>query len=148
MTCAAGEGGRRRSRQFRRLAPDVRSARAFASDALRDLGATDDEIETFGLAVSELGSNVVMHARRSGWTVGIEANGDWYVMDVSGGTAEADNVIFHPERWMIADSTEPTGRGLGIVRGLMDDVTVDVWRGNVRVVCRLHRSNAPSDHLV
>jgi anti-sigma regulatory factor (Ser/Thr protein kinase) len=90
----------------------------------------------------------VIHAKHSSWTVGIEATGDWYVMDVSGGTADADNVIFHPERWMIAGSGEPTGRGLGIVRGLMDDVKVDVWRGNVRVVCRLRRSNAASDHPV
>lgn len=133
--------GRRRSRQFRRLPPDVRSARVFAADVLRVLGATATDIEAFELAVSELGSNAVTHSSRASWTVGIQAEGDWYTLDVSGGTATPDNVIFHTERWAIAESGEPSGRGLGIVHELMDDVTVERRRGTVRVVCRLRRSN-------
>jgi anti-sigma regulatory factor (Ser/Thr protein kinase) len=126
--------------------PVGRAARGFVSDALRALSATDAEIEAFGLSVSELGSNAVMHARRSEWTVGIEADDEWYTMDVSGGTAAPDNVIFHPEQWAIAESGEPTGRGLGIVHGLMDDVTVEMHRGSVRVVCRLRRSHPSPTH--
>lgn len=132
--------GRRYSRHFILRPPEVRAARAFVEDELRRNDATDDQIETFRLAVSELAANAVAHGSRSGWTVGVKATREWYTMDVSGGGAADDSLIFHPDRWTIADVDQPTGRGLGIVRQLMDQVAVRTWRGQVRVVCRMRRT--------
>jgi anti-sigma regulatory factor (Ser/Thr protein kinase) len=105
------------------------------------LGASEEEIEAFRLAVSELGANVVMHGSGSGWTVGVRVGQSGCTMDVWGGAAPPDNVVHHPERWAVADPDRPTGRGLGIVRELMDDVTTEVWRDQIRVVCRLATSS-------
>jgi len=131
--------GRRHTRHFLLQPPEARLARQFVADELRRNGATGEQIDLFRLAVSELAANAVAHGNRSGWTVGVKATRMWLTMDVSGGGAVADNVIFEPERWEIAAPDQPTGRGLGIVRQLMDEVSVTTWRGQVRVVCRMRR---------
>jgi anti-sigma regulatory factor (Ser/Thr protein kinase) len=106
------------------------------SAVLTRAGANGDEIHAFRLAVSELASNAVMHGTNMGWTVGVKVTRQRYTLNVSGGDADEANVIFHPDRWTVADASRPTGRGLGIVRELMDEVFVERWRGRVRVVCR------------
>ena len=133
--------GRRRAKHFQHVPHDVRAARSFVASELRRWGATDHEVQTFRLAVSELAANAVAHGAGNGWTVGVTAEREWLTMDVWGGHAGADSVIFHPERWLIADVHQPTGRGLGIVRQLVDEVTAVRWRGQVRVVCRLRRAD-------
>jgi two-component system, NarL family, response regulator LiaR len=135
--------GRRHSQHFRRAAPDVRVARSFVAGVLEECGASDSVVQIFQLAVSELGANVVMHGDSSGWTVGLKVTREWYTMDVSGGRASDDSMVFDPGRWTIADADQPNGRGLGIVRQLMDDVSVETWRGHVRVVCRLRQTTSP-----
>jgi len=117
----------------------VRAARIFVAATLQSCGASEDVIDRFRLVLSELAANVVTHGIRPGWTVGIKATRDWFTMDVSGGGASPDNVIFHPDRWTIAGPDQPSGRGLGIVRTLMDDVTADMSRNQVKVVCRVRR---------
>lgn len=134
--------GRRISRHFHLRPVEIRAARAFVADELRANDATEQQVELMTLAVSELAANAVAHSGRSGWTVGIKATRQWYTMDVSGGGAAQDSVIFQPERWTIADAERPSGRGLGIVRELMDQVAVRTWRGQVRVICRLRRADA------
>lgn len=138
-TTGATTPGRRVSRHFRLRPLEVRAARAFVTDELRRNDATPQQIDLMCLAVSELAANAVAHGGRSGWTVGLKATRQWYTMDVSGGGAPADSLIFQPERWEIAEADRPSGRGLGIVRELMDEVSVRTWRGQVRVICRLRR---------
>lgn len=138
---AGNTPGRRIARQFRLRPAEVRAARAFVTDELRRNDATDEQVERFRLAVSELAANAIAHGSRSGWTVGFKATRQWYTLDVSGGDAPEDNVVFHPDRWVIAAAERPSGRGLGIVRELMDQVSVRMWRGRVRIICRMQRSN-------
>jgi DNA-binding NarL/FixJ family response regulator/anti-sigma regulatory factor (Ser/Thr protein kinase) len=128
---------RRRTRRFQRVSSDVPVAREFVGSFLRAHGVAENAVAIFRLAISELAANVIEYGTAATWTLGIEAGAEWLAMDVTGGVAPPTNIVFHPELWMIAPPQEPTGRGLGIVRELMDQVHVDTSHGEVRVLCRL-----------
>jgi DNA-binding NarL/FixJ family response regulator/anti-sigma regulatory factor (Ser/Thr protein kinase) len=129
--------GPRRSKRFPAEPAAVRQARSFVTGVLGRAGASDSDVQAFRLAVSELGANVVMHGAGHSWTVGLRATPNGFVMDVSGGVAATDDVVFRPDQWAIADPNQASGRGLGIVRETMDGITTERWRGKVRVVCWL-----------
>jgi DNA-binding NarL/FixJ family response regulator/anti-sigma regulatory factor (Ser/Thr protein kinase) len=127
----------RRTRRFQRVPSDIPTAREFVGSFLRSHGIAENSIAIFRLAVSELAANVIEYGTSATWTVGIEAGVEWLAMDVTGGAAPQSNIVFHPDHWSIALPDQPTGRGLGIVRELMDQVSVDTAHGEVRVLCRL-----------
>lgn len=131
--------GRRQSKRFRRVPEDIPAARRFVTDTLRAAGATERVVGTFRLAASELAANVVEHGSVAGWVLGVKVSNTWFELDVVGGRADKGSLVFHPDRWSIADVDERSGRGLGILREVMDTVAVDEWRGQIRVRCRLRR---------
>jgi len=127
---------RRRTRRFQRAATDISAAREFVGSVLRSQGVSEHLIARFRLAISELAANAIEHGTSPTWSVGVEAGPEWLTMDVTGGTASPMNIVHHPGEWSIAPPDQPSGRGLGIVRELMDEVAVDTADGEVRVTAR------------
>lgn len=133
---APGHTTRRRTRRFQRVAADISAAREFVGSVLRSRGVGEHTIGAFRLAISELAANAIEHGTAPTWSVGVEAGPEWLTMDVTGGVAAPSNIVHHPQEWSIAPPDEASGRGLGIVRRLMEEVTVDTVDGEVRVTAR------------
>lgn len=137
MTRAATDARSGRDRRAFRAAPSsVRTIRAFVRDTLRHAQAPDTVVADLELVASELAANAIEHGTAPTWSVGVEAGPEWLTMDVTGGVAAPSNIVHHPQEWSIAPPDEASGRGLGIVRRLMEEVTVDTVDGEVRVTAR------------
>lgn len=94
---------------------------------VRQGGGGGDLAEDFGLAVSELATNVVQHSGAEYITVTLRRDDESWRLDVD----DADGV---PEIDAMAapEASTPTGRGLVVVRAIMDDVrVVEVGGGTV-----------------
>ncbi|HTH05001.1 MAG TPA: ATP-binding protein [Ilumatobacteraceae bacterium] len=127
-------------RRFPSAATHIKSARDCVAEALACRGASGDVIEVFRLAASELAANVIEHGHSLFWTLAVTVSVDRWTMEVVGGDARPpSNEVLHPESWNVPDADRRGGRGLGIVRALMDGVEVDAVRGLVRVTCWLDR---------
>jgi anti-sigma regulatory factor (Ser/Thr protein kinase) len=70
------------------------------------------------------------------------ANPDWWEVDVVGGSATSPSALLEPDTWTVAGADEVSGRGLGIVRHLMDDIVTDTSAGQVSIRCRCRRSQS------
>ena len=118
----------------------IKSARDCVAEALACRGASESVVEVFRLAASELAANVIEHGHAPYWTLAVTVTVDRWTMEVVGGDARPpNNEVLHPESWHLPDPGRRGGRGLGIVRSLMDGVAVDAVRGQVRVTCWLDR---------
>jgi anti-sigma regulatory factor (Ser/Thr protein kinase) len=127
-------------RTFRSERRHAQSARSFTTDTLRMTGAPADVVRDLRLVTSELVSNIIEHGDGTGFDVSVEhgAFSDWSVA-VSGTVRPATPLLGAPTHWAVATADERSGRGLGIVRSLMDDVTVIQRDGRVVVRCTMHR---------
>jgi anti-sigma regulatory factor (Ser/Thr protein kinase) len=124
--------------------PDTpRLIRAFVSDALRGWGATDDVIDDVRLAASELAANAVEYGDGTGVTVSVDCDDMWWVLQVESGSAD-HTATSRPDTWEVAPAAAISGRGLGIVRRLMDDVEAWSRRGTIVIVCRRSRTSRAS----
>jgi anti-sigma regulatory factor (Ser/Thr protein kinase) len=97
----------------------VRAARHFAVDALGN--APHAVVEAVAIAVSELATNCVLHARTE-FTVDVTRTGDRVRVEVSD-RGEGVPALRSP------DSTESSGRGLLLVRELCDEWGIDTTQG-------------------
>ncbi len=70
------------------------------------------------------------------------ADPHWWEVEVVGGAPATPKQLLAPEMWTITGAHEVSGRGLGIVRQLMDDVVTDVADHRVSVRCRRRRSES------
>jgi anti-sigma regulatory factor (Ser/Thr protein kinase) len=98
-------------RRFTNTAASVTQARRFATSAIAD--APSDILDAVAVMVSELATNSVRHAE-SHFTVRVERNGGALRIEVSD-SGPGEPTVRSP------GPTEPTGRGLQIVRALADD---------------------------
>jgi anti-sigma regulatory factor (Ser/Thr protein kinase) len=106
---------------------------------LRRRSADQALISDYQLVVSELASNVIEHGDGSEMVVVVDsADPQWWAVEVSDGPLVAPFELT-PDTWKVADPREFSGRGLGIVRELMDDIVIGVVGGHVSVRCRRHR---------
>lgn len=129
---------RREERVFRATPGSARAIRRFVRDALQDARARADVISDFQLVVSELAANAIEHG--SGGDVVVEVDGSrpaWWEVTVSSTILGAR--LRSAREWSIADADAGSGRGLGIVRRLMDDVRVDHHGDRISVRCRMRR---------
>jgi len=126
--------------RFDAVPSTARTARRFVADALRARGATSDEIVDIALVASELVSNIIEHGDGSTLSLAITADSELWELSVIGGQCSPDNDVMKPEKWRVARATDRSGRGLGIVRQLMDEISVDTFAGTVRVNCRRRRA--------
>jgi anti-sigma regulatory factor (Ser/Thr protein kinase) len=131
---------RRDERSFPAVAESARAARLFVTEILVREGASSRALDDFQLVVSELVSNVIEHGDGTNLVVYVDgADPDFWEIEVVGGLAADHNMVLHPEDWTIAAADEPAGRGLAIVRHLMDTVTAHVSDGHVSIRCGRHR---------
>ena len=130
----------RQRRTFDAVPASARAARDFVTELLRRLGAPASVIGDYSLVVSELVTNVIEHSDGSQVEITVVGSDpEWWEMEVVGGAPVAPKRLLAPELWTIANAHEVSGRGLGIVRQLMDDVVTDVTTDRVSVRCRRHR---------
>lgn len=136
-----GNALERESRTFAAVPSSARAARQFVTALLDSHGASVGVVGDFSLVVSELVTNVIQHS--NGFHIDIMVGVDdpeWWVLEVVGGAPAAPKRMLAPEMWTVASAHEVSGRGLGIVRQLMDDVVTDVSPHRVSVLCRRRRS--------
>lgn len=111
----------------------VRAARRFVRNALA--GTPPGIVDDMQLVVSELVSNAIEHGAREGVGVELQVTRNDVLL-----TVESHGHVGHlprVEKWVLAPATEPSGRGLGIVRGLSDSVHVTREADSVTVA--VHR---------
>ncbi len=116
------------------------AARSFVATTLRDDGAPAHAVEDFKLAISELVSNIVEHGAGRGFDVCIDlARPDLWVVGIECAATDAGPTLPDPAAWTLAGPDELSGRGLGIVRALMDDVAVHTAGGRLTINCSIQR---------
>lgn len=98
---------------------NLASLRSQTKAFVRQGGGGSDLAEDFGLAVSELATNVVQHSDAEYITVTLRRDEEsWQLeVDAAEGVPEIDTVA-------APEPSIPTGRGLVVVRAIMDDVRV------------------------
>jgi anti-sigma regulatory factor (Ser/Thr protein kinase) len=130
----------RDERSFPAVAESARAARVFVTEILVREGASSDVVDDFQLVVSELVSNVIEHGDGTNLVVYVDGSDpDFWEVEVVGGLVAANSRVLDPPAWTIAAADEPSGRGLAIVRHLMDHVTAEVSDGYVSIRCGHHR---------
>lgn len=126
-------------RSYPSSAPSARAARDFVVEELRRKEASERAVSDFELIVSELVTNSVQYGSGAEIVVGIDAVTDgWYTVSISSGVDSALPPL-DPSSWTVADAEQRSGRGLGIVRSLADDLSVAVNDGRLVIVCRRRR---------
>ncbi|MEO7370586.1 MAG: ATP-binding protein, partial [Ilumatobacteraceae bacterium] len=130
----------REQRTFEPVPSSAREARQFVSDTLRRHSASSDAISDFALVVSELATNFIEHGDGSRLVIFVDVSDPacWEV-EVVGSAARMPRQVMQPSLWAVAASGEASGRGLGIVRHLMDDISTSIAGDQVSIRCRRHR---------
>jgi anti-sigma regulatory factor (Ser/Thr protein kinase) len=130
----------RERRVFDAVPASARAARQFVTERLRSRGAPAAVVGDYSLVVSELVTNVIEHSdgARVEIILGLD-DPHWWELEVVGGKPAAPKLMLAPELWTVANAHEVSGRGLGIVRQLMDDVVTDIDTNRVSVLCRRRR---------
>jgi anti-sigma regulatory factor (Ser/Thr protein kinase) len=131
----------REQKSFDPVPTSARAARQFVSETLRSNGATPKVIGDYALAVSELTTNIIEHGNRTSLIVFVDiADTDWWEVEVAGGAAAPARELLEPDTWTVAGADEVSGRGLGIVRHLMDEISSDITGGQISIRCRRRRA--------
>ena len=128
---------------FEAVPASARAARQFVTNTLRSHGAAPSLISDYALVVSELATNIIEHGDGSDLVIFLDvADSEWWGMEVVGGASTAPGHVLEPASWTVASADEPSGRGLGIVRHLMDEIVTDTTDGQVSIRCRRRRVDA------
>jgi anti-sigma regulatory factor (Ser/Thr protein kinase) len=116
----------------------VRAARSFVVSALTDGQVAADGVATCRLIVSELVSNAIQHGKGP-VSVSLDLSDPaWLQLEVTCRGA-LPVALGDPSQWTIAPADGVSGRGLGIVRSLADEVTATTRGDELSVTCRLRR---------
>ncbi len=91
-------------------------------------------MSTLCLAASELVSNAIV-ARHSGAEITVESGDDGWGLEVLGGWQPAGHQLWDTTRWRVHSDDRSSGRGLGLVRALVDEVEVHQFDGQALVGC-------------
>ncbi|MDP9464333.1 MAG: ATP-binding protein [Actinomycetota bacterium] len=130
-------------RTFDAVPKSARAARQFVTEILRGHRAPTSMISDYELVVSELATNIIEHGNGSHLVISVNvADPEWWEVEVVGGTSAAPHQVFHPDTWTVAGAAQASGRGLGIVRHLMDHVAADTTDGQISIRCRRRRAKA------
>jgi anti-sigma regulatory factor (Ser/Thr protein kinase) len=130
----------REQQGFAAVPTSARAARQFVAAALRRHGAAPKVISDYALVVSELVTNIIEHGDGSSMVIFLDvADADWWEVEVVGGSVTSPSTLLEPEKWAVASADKPSGRGLGIVRHLMDDIVARTDTGQVSIRCRRRR---------
>ncbi len=133
----------REERTFEAVPTNARAARQFVAEILRQHRASTRVISDYELVVSELATNIIEHGNGSRLVICVDvADPEWWEVEVVGGTSTATDQVFQPDTWTVAGADQASGRGLGIVRHLMDHIASDRTDGLVSIRCRRRRTAA------
>jgi anti-sigma regulatory factor (Ser/Thr protein kinase) len=133
----------RDQRTFDAVPTSARSARQFVTATLGENGATATAMGDFALVVSELATNIIEHGNGPQLTVWVDVSDPgWWGVEVVGSASSTRTKLSSPDTWTVAGAEEISGRGLGIVHHLMDDIATDTTDGQVSVRCRQRRAEA------
>ena len=126
-------------RSYPSAPPSARAAREFVVGELKRTTANQRTLSDFELMVSELVTNSVQYGNGEEIVVGVDTVTDgWYAVSISSGV-DGQLPPLDPATWSVADAEMRSGRGLGIVRSLADDLSVNVNDGRLVIVCRRRR---------
>jgi anti-sigma regulatory factor (Ser/Thr protein kinase) len=95
-------------------------------------------VDDFRLAVSELAANAIEYGSDDHIEVSITVDEHCWELEVVGAVAGTRRPP-HADDWAVTAPDERSGRGLGIVRDLMDVTSVVEVAGRVAVRCGRHR---------
>ena len=130
----------REQRIFEAVGASASAAREFVGEILHIRDAPVQVVVDFKLVVSELVANAIEHGDGDGLTVGVDfSDHQWWEIEVISRLAKNGNDMRQPNEWAVAGNEHSSGRGLGIVRKLMDDVVTEISDGLVSVRCRQRR---------
>jgi len=110
---------------------NVATARRFVSERLDGVAPNSGIVDDFRLAASELVTNAVEHGNHEPVIVELAVNPDVVSLSVTS-HSPYDHVAPVCD-WTVADAEQITGRGLGIVRTLADDVSVSRGGGMLTI---------------
>jgi DNA-binding CsgD family transcriptional regulator/anti-sigma regulatory factor (Ser/Thr protein kinase) len=113
---------RHRRHVFAASPSSVRDARAFVASVLTDARLPTEVMSTLRLVVSELVSNAVEHCGGD-VEVGLDLSDDQWLEVAVSGRSDVPAVWADSSQWVIASPDGRSGRGLGIVRSLVDDLS-------------------------
>lgn len=117
----------------------ARAAREFVAGVLRGANASDAAVDDMGLIVSELVANSIQHGDGGDIVVRVEHDSDeWFAVTVGNGLA-VRHPPMDPATWTVAPPDERSGRGLGIVRQLADEIEVMLEADRLDITCRRRR---------
>ena len=115
------------------------SAAAESTRFSRRAAAGADVVDDLDLIVSELMANSIQHGDGGDIVVRVDApSAKWFSITVTNGVASSLPPM-DPTTWKVAATDLPSGRGLGIVRRLADEIAVTEAAGLVHVTCRRRR---------
>ena len=128
-------------RQFPATTSSLEPTRRFVELATATLGVAPEIVEDLCLATSELVSNAAEHGPKGHVELDVEVSDHDVSLTVASKTSEPQGKSTLPpvEEWSLSAPQERYGRGLAIVRTIMDDVVVQETDGELRVTCRRRR---------
>jgi anti-sigma regulatory factor (Ser/Thr protein kinase) len=128
-----------RERRFPSGASSTSGARAFVGEVLRLAEVDRQTISEFELIVSELVANAVQHGDGGDVVVRLDASdADWLVLTIVSGIS-ATTPPLDPASWTVAGALQPSGRGLGIVKELAQEIDIVRDGDFLVIVCRRRR---------
>jgi anti-sigma regulatory factor (Ser/Thr protein kinase) len=110
---------------------NVAAARRFVADRLDRVAVDRHVVDDLRLAASELVTNAVEHGNPK--PVVIELGVATGVVSLSVTSHSPHDQVAPVSDWVVAGADEITGRGLGIVRNLADDVSVSRGAGMLTI---------------
>ena len=117
----------------------AREALEFVAAELRRASASTSAVEDLGLIVSELVTNSIQHGDGGAIVVSVDPHSDSCFSVTVGSGVASKRPPMDPATWTVAPPDQRSGRGLGIVRQLADEITVALASGHLDITCRLHR---------
>lgn len=110
---------------------NVAAARRFVAERLDGMAADRCIVDDLRLAASELVTNALEHGEHEPVVVALEVSTG--VVSLSVTSRSPHDHVAPVSDWAVADAAEITGRGLGIVRTLADDVSVSRGGGMLTI---------------
>jgi anti-sigma regulatory factor (Ser/Thr protein kinase) len=123
-------------RTYPSVALSARSAREFVVAELCRVGAGQPVIDDLGLVVSELVANAIQHGDGGAIDVRLDSESPECVAVTVGNGVASRLPLMDPAGWKVAPADQRSGRGLGIVRQLADDIAVALVSGRLEITCR------------
>jgi anti-sigma regulatory factor (Ser/Thr protein kinase) len=101
------------------------AARRYVAAWLNDRDAEPHDIDDLSLAASELAANVVQHGDATQVYVRLaDVDPRCWTLEVAGGRNALPAALTDPTAWVISRPDSANGRGLGIVRAVVDEIEV------------------------